>query len=330
MLKVIVVGTGEMAASLLLGTLEAGHKVVGFLGYDSVSLPLWVQFFKNWFAPSDFRLIAKSKKIYEIKAPKVNSPQFKKEVIKLNADIVLVGSWGERFKKEIIIAPKLGTINAHPSLLPAHRGPNPYLSTIVAGEKTTGVTFHLMTEKYDEGPILLQKEVPILDDDNGYSLKLRCTQTARKALKELYDGIETASLVPIKQDESKASYFKRITNKDIYIDFSMTAREMYNKIRGFDPWACCYIKAKNNFLKVQKASIVDFNDNYFIVHDKKYRTKTSFMEAKNGQILAKGDDWLLCATQEPGMGIVFSKVKLYGFCKQFLTKLFIKALKSFC
>ena len=328
MLNVVIVGTGEMASSLLLGVKEADHNVVGFFRRESLSQNPFKKFFHDFFAPSDFYMLAKNHKITEIKAKSVNSEDFRRAVRKLKADVILTGTWGERFSQKTINTPKLACINCHPSMLPAYRGPNPYMAAICNGEESTGVTFHLMDTDYDTGAILLQKEVPILKSDDGYTLKLRCVQTARCALKELLDGVESGSITPIEQIEANASYYPRITNKDIYIDFSKDATDIYNKVRGFAPWAFCYLRAGNDFLKIGHAAVIDLRLDKFFVKNKKYRMPIVPSVSNAGIILAKGGDWLLCSTIEPNKAILLFDLKLYGFCKQFLTKSFLSSLKT--
>jgi len=328
MLKVVIVGSGEMASSLLLGVKEAGHKVVGIFRQERVNTPNLTRAFKDLFAPTDFYLLAKTHKIPEIIANSVNSEKFRSSVRKLKADIIIVGSWGEKFSQKTILTPKLATINCHPSLLPQYRGPNPYMETISRGEEQTGITFHLMDKNYDTGEILLQKEVPILKHDNGYTLKLRCAQEARHALKELLPLVENGAVTPIKQNEELSSYYPRITSKDIYIDFSMPATEIYNKVRGFSPWAYCYLRVNNNFLRIGAAQVVDLSGTEFFVNNKRYRLPDRYLNANAGKILARGNNWLLCSTTENEHAILLCDLKLFGFLKHFFTKSFIKRIKS--
>ena len=328
MLKVIIVGTGEMASSMLLGVQEAGHKIVGFFRRESLSKRPLKRAFRDMFAPTDFYLLAKNAKIPEIKANSVNSEEFRQAVRKLQADIILVATWGEKFSQKTINTPKLATINCHPSMLPLYRGSNPYMAAICNGEDKTGITYHLMDTNYDSGAILLQKEVPILMSDNGYTLKLRCAQTARCALKELLDGVENGSITPVEQNEARASYYPKLTNKDIYIDFSMDATDIYNKVRGFEPWAFCYLRAGNDFLKIGHAAVVDLRLDEFYVKNKKYRMPDMKQAQYVGKILAKGNDWLLCTTVEFNKAILLYDLKLYGFCKQIFTKPYIASLKT--
>ena len=90
-------------------------------------------------------------------ANSVNSKKFRDFVIESKADVILVGSWSEKFGIDTLELTKYGVINCHPSLLPLHRGANPYFWQIYSGDKKAGVTFHLMDENFDTGDILLQK-----------------------------------------------------------------------------------------------------------------------------------------------------------------------------
>lgn len=326
MLKVIVVGTGEMASSLLLGIMEAGHKVVGFLPYEKTALSPPMLWIKNIFAPSDFYVLANSKKIPMINVKSVNSAKFRKFVRKSRADIVIFGSWGEKICKKTFDTPKIATINVHPAMLPKYRGANPYMMTISRGETKSGVTFHLVNEYFDRGAILLQKEVPILQDDTGYSLKLRTCQIARNSIKELFEGIENASIIPVEQDEAQASYYKRVTAKDILIDFNMTAQEIYDKVRGFYPWVNCYLKIPNKreFLKIGFARIINLENETFTYNKKDYPLAKKFLNQPAGYILKRDKNFLLCKTIDENNAILLEKPELFGFLKGFFTAKYLK------
>ena len=130
MLKVVIVGYGEMFTNLIAGALDANCEIVGVLRRETIKYHPILRRFKDVINPSLEYSYIKSYNLPEIEVESVNSLQFKKRLLKLNPDIVLVGSWPEKFKKEIYDIPKIATINAHPSLLPQYRGPNPYFWTI--------------------------------------------------------------------------------------------------------------------------------------------------------------------------------------------------------
>ena len=247
-MKVIIVGSGEMLMNLIAGCKDFGCKIVGVLRAETQYMSKFRLFIKNKLNPSkDFTYI-KSHKLHEIKTKSVNSDIFRKEILKNNVDIVIAGTWGEKFEKEIIDLPKLCTINVHPSLLPKYRGPNPYIEVIRNMETETGVSFHLMNEFYDRGAILLQKKVPILENDTGKELKTRVTNTAREGIRELLEQLENDIVIPIEQNENQATYYKRISEKDLLLDFNKSAKELAAQIRGLHPFAKSYFANNSHFL----------------------------------------------------------------------------------
>ena len=147
MAKVVIVGYGQMLYSLIEGVENSKHEILGVFRNDRIRNTPFKLFIKDIFNPSKDFTIIKSKKLYDIKAQSVNSEKFINEIKKLNPDLIIVGSWAEKFKKEILSF--VPCINFHPSLLPKYRGPNPYAQTIMRGENKSGVTVHLMSEKYE-------------------------------------------------------------------------------------------------------------------------------------------------------------------------------------
>jgi len=237
--KVVIIGYGQMFTSLIQGSFDCNCNIVGVFRYENVKTHPFLLFFKNIFAPSRDYTFVKSRKIHDIKARSVNSKKFKKELLRLSPDIVLVGSWGEKLQKEIINIPKVATINAHPSLLPKYRGANPYCRAIMAGETKSGITLHLMDENFDTGAILAQEEVNILPYDTGASLKTKITSKAREVVCELLIKLNEDIIIPLAQNEAKASYAPQIKEDDIYINPQKTSLEIYNQVRALFGFTNC-------------------------------------------------------------------------------------------
>lgn len=302
-----------MFSNIILGSLESGHNVVGVFRHERVAIHPFLLFFKDIFAPSKDYSFIKSLKLNELKSRSVNSKDFYHKVLRLNPDIIIVGSWSEKFKKPIIQLPKLGTVNCHPSLLPAYRGPNPYIQVILHGEKESGITLHLMDENLDTGPILLQKKVNIVqgfNGDTGESLKNKCCSLARKAVAELLFTINNQVLIPTNQNEREASYYPQISEKDILIDFEKTSLQIDAQIRALTPWQPAYIAHKNTFLKVGK---IKFLPNKTKFHADKY---------KAGLVLKKNNKALWILTGDDKIAKI-TKLRLLGKFKQFFTPLYL-------
>lgn len=234
MLKVVIIGYGEMFTNLIAGTLDSGMEIVGVLRKEAVKYPRIIRWLKDIFNPSrDFNYI-KSYNLPEIYCSSVNSDTFRKQLIKLNPDIVLVASWGEKFEKATYDIPRIATINAHPSLLPKYRGPNPYFWAIKNQEKISGITFHLMDDGFDTGAILAQEEVKIYPSDTGKTLKERTVLAARGIVCELLKDLNEDIIIPLQQREDKASYYSH--PEGLELDFKKTAEENYALIRAIYPW----------------------------------------------------------------------------------------------
>lgn len=262
MLKVVIIGYGEMFTNLIAGTLDANCQICGVLRKETVKYPKFLRKIKDVLNPSlDYNYI-RSYNLPEIEAKSVNSPEFKKALLKLNPDIILVGSWGEKIKKEIYDIPKLASINAHPSLLPAYRGPNPYFWTIRNREQSSGVSFHLLDSGFDTGAILAQEEVKIYPSDTGKSLKDRTVLTARGVVCELLKALREDIIIPLTQREDKAAYYSHPDNLEL--DFTKSAEENHALIRAIYPWSEAYFYHRFTCLSAHPdcLEICDNNTNY--------------------------------------------------------------------
>ncbi len=154
MAKVVLVGYDKMLYSLIEGIKQTDNQIVGVFRNDRVRYSPFELFFKDIFNPSKDYSVIKSNKLYDIKATGVNSEKFINKIKQLNPDLIIVGSWGEKFQKEILST--VPCINFHPALLPKNRGANPYFWSIYLNQKVTGLTIHFMHEKFDTGDIILQ------------------------------------------------------------------------------------------------------------------------------------------------------------------------------
>ena len=262
MLNVVIVGYGEMFTNLIAGALDANCNIVGVFRSEMIKYNPLYRKIKDILNPSlDYNYI-RSYSLNEIKAKSVNSKEFKNAVLKLNPDIILVGSWGEKIKKEIYDLPKIATINAHPSMLPKYRGPNPYFWTIRNQEKSSGISFHLVNNDYDTGAILAQEEVKIYPSDTGKSLKERTVLTARGVVCELLKDLSEDIIIPLSQSEEKSSYYSYPS--DLQLDFSKSADENFSLIRAIHPWGNAYFYNNTTCFKakVLGSEIIQNNTTY--------------------------------------------------------------------
>lgn len=299
-----------MLANLVLGAIDAGAEIVGVLRYEqTVENPIKL-FFKDIFNPDPVVTLLKNLKINQIRIKSANSKDFRKLLLNKNVDILLVGTWKERIRKKTFDIPKIGTINAHPSLLPKYRGPNPYLQTILHGEKYSGVTLHLVDEHYDSGAILSQEKIEILDSDTSKELREKSVRIARKLVTELITDLNEKIITPIPQLEKNASYFQNISGDERMIDFSFqTALEITRTVRALHPFLPCYITHNDKFFIIDPYSMT-------ILHE-------PFDDSGSGEIIAKNPDknslTIVCKDKK---AIRFNNLKLYK--SELLTKKYIE------
>lgn len=240
-----------MLYNMIKGVCATDARIVGVMNWKNVRKKTLKNFFETDFAD----LLIKSMKLPLIKAKSANSKEFKNILLRLNPDLILVGTWGEKIKKDIFDLPKIAAINIHPSLLPKYRGANPYSRAIMFGDEKSGVTFHLITEKFDAGPILLQREAEILKTDNAKILKHRLCKLVRPMCVELINKLETGIMLPVEQDESKAAYYPHVKQDEIVIEpHQMTYDEIDCRIRGLAPWQSTYLLYREEFFKIFKYS----------------------------------------------------------------------------
>ena len=151
----------------------------------------------------------------------------------------------------VLDAPRLGTIQYHPSLLPLHRGPSSINWPIIQGEAKTGLTIFWPDEGLDEGPILLQKEVEIGPDDTLGSLYFdHLFPMGVEAMLEAVDLVRDGTAPRIDQDHGRATYESWCRKSDAEIDWSKPAGEVYNLIRGTNPQPGAWTTIAGKELKI--------------------------------------------------------------------------------
>jgi len=200
--------------------------------------------------------IAIEKGLKVVQPEKIKDEKFIETLKKLNPEIAIVVAYGKILPKEILGIPILGCINLHASLLPKYRGAAPIQWALIKGEKITGVTTMLIDEGLDTGPILLQKEVPIDDDDNAQSLSEKLALIGADLVIETIDKLRRGLITPIPQT-GQISYAPLLKKEDGKIDWKKSAIEIFNLIRGTYPWPCAYCYFKNERLKIIKAQPID-------------------------------------------------------------------------
>jgi len=149
--------------------------------------------------------------------------------------VVIVG-YGQLIPGELLEIPRYGWINLHASLLPKYRGAAPVQWALIRGESVTGVTTMRIDAGLDTGPILLQAEEPIREDDTAITLGARLAERGAGLMVETLRGLAAGTVTPQPQDSSQASKAPLLKREHGRIDWTLPARDIYNRIRGLLPW----------------------------------------------------------------------------------------------
>ncbi len=251
-MKIIFMGTPDFAKEALEKLYDAGHEIAFVVtppdrpkGRGMKMLACEVKQFA----------LEKQLKVYQ---PEKLS-EIKQQIMEANPDMIVVVSYGKFLPKSILNMPKYGCINVHPSLLPKYRGSAPIQWAILNGDKVTGTTIMKMNEKMDAGDIILQKQVPILENETTGELWSRLAKISSELLLEVIEQIENGTATYTKQAE-KYSIAPMITKDMAKIDWEkQTAEDIKNLVRGLNPilGAYCMLGQKKvKFWKVDLAKEV--------------------------------------------------------------------------
>lgn len=172
-------------------------------------------------------------------------------------DLVVVVAYGQIIPASILEIPPRGTVNVHGSLLPRYRGAAPIQWAIARGETETGVTTMLMDAGLDTGPILLQRPIAIAEEDTGGTLEARLAPLGAGLLLETLSRWERGDLVPIPQDDAKATLAPRIKKEEALVDWSRPAAEIHNRVRAFVPWPVAFVSVDSGqaALRIWKSKV---------------------------------------------------------------------------
>lgn len=209
------------------------------------------------------------------------------EIVNLNPDLIITCAYGQIIPRQLLEAPRLGCINVHASLLPKLRGGAPIHKAIIEGHSKTGITIMYMNTKMDEGDIITQREIPILDTDTASSLHDKLSVLGKDLLLETLPSIIDGTNSRTPQDSSLATYAFTLRKEDEKLNFEKTKKQLYNQIRGLNSWPGSYCVFEGKILKVWEAYITEnypigFNGQITAIYKDGIGVKVS-----NGEIVLK-------------------------------------------
>ena len=244
-MKVLFFGT-PLFSEIVLKKLIEKHEVVGVVCQPDKPAGRG----KKLVSPN-IKLLAEERgiKVYQFEKLKENL-----DVINnINPDIFVTASYGKILPKALLDI-KL-CINVHPSMLPKYRGATPIQTALLNGDKKTGVTIMKTDVGMDDGDIILQREVEILDEDDYNSLMPKLADVGAKLLLQALEKIENKTVKFTKQDDSKATFTKLIQKEDALLDFNESAENLVNKVRAYVENPTAYFYLGDDRIKVYKAKV---------------------------------------------------------------------------
>lgn len=165
-----------------------------------------------------------------------NNSDFRAQLESIAPDVIVVVGYGRIIPRWMLDLPRLGNINLHASLLPKYRGAAPIQWSIASGDRVTGNTTMLLNEGLDTGEILLQREMEIAAEDTSVTLAPRLAAMGAELTVETLAGLERGSIRPQSQDHERATLAPILKKEDGRVDFSRTAEQISDRLRGFQPW----------------------------------------------------------------------------------------------
>lgn len=210
----------------------------------------------------------------------------------LAPDLIVVVAYGQILSKRILDIPKTYCINIHASLLPRYRGAGPIQWCILDGERVTGVTSMIMAEGLDTGDMLIKDSLEIGENETADELHDRLSELGAKVLLDTVKAIKSGDVHPEKQDDSLSNYAPRLTKELCPIDFTKTAKEVHDQIRGLSSWPCAVANVAGRKLKIYRSELDGIHHG-----------------GSAGEICDKDKFTVVCGD---GFGITFTEVQAEG------------------
>lgn len=225
-MRIAIIGQQLFGKAVMEAFLARGDEVVGVFTAPE----------KPGASPDPLRIEAEKRNVTIFQMPNLTDAAAEDAMKSLDADIGIMAFVLQFAPQNFVNVPRLGTIQYHPSLLPRYRGPSSINWPIVCGETETGLTIFRPTDGMDEGPVILQKKIPILPDDTLGSIYFeQLFPLGVDAMLEAADLVAAGTQVEIQQDESQASYEGWFRATEARINWNMHVSLIYNLIRGSDP-----------------------------------------------------------------------------------------------
>jgi methionyl-tRNA formyltransferase len=251
-IRTVFMGTPDFATETLRGLIDTGLNLVGV--YTQPDRPKGRG---NKLAAPPIKELALEYDLPVFQPLKLRAPEAVEELRSLAPDLIVVVAYGQILPQAVLDIPRFGCINVHASLLPKYRGAAPINKAVVDGETETGVTTMQMDIGLDTGDMLIKKTIEISPNETAGELHDRLALVGREAMDETIVRLLDGTLIAEKQDESLTCYASMMKKEDGWIDWSRTATEIHNQIRGLTPWPGAYTALDGEVLKLAETILAE-------------------------------------------------------------------------
>jgi len=243
--RVVFMAGGAFAIPSLEALLAAGHEVAALVTQPDRASGRGLAL-----VPPKVKPVAEKHGIPVLQLPRVRTPEAQEALRRLEPELQVVVAFGQILPRAVIdIAPR-GTLNVHASLLPRLRGAAPVQWAIANGDTETGVTTMQIDEGLDTGPLLLARATAIGPDETAAELEPRLARLGGELLVETLAGLERGTLAPVPQDAARATHAPILRKEDGRVDWTLPARAIASRARGFHPWPGAYAQYEGRLLKL--------------------------------------------------------------------------------
>jgi len=250
--RVVFWGTPEFAAPALRALVGEGFDVIGV-----VTQPDKPQGRSRKIVLSPVKQFAVEEEIPLFQPKNARATELLEQLRELKPDISVVVAYGHILPQKIIDLPKLGTLNIHASLLPALRGAGPIQGAIRQGLMETGVTVMRVVQELDAGPIILQADTPIFEDETYGELQVRLSELGALTLVEAMTLVSLGRATETPQDDSRATYAAKVTRESSRINWNDSAIEISRQIRALDPKPAAFTTTPKGEVKLFGPKVMD-------------------------------------------------------------------------
>ena len=250
-MRILFMGTPDIAVGCLQKIIDEKHDIIGVVTQPDKPVGRGK---KMGMPPVKELALKYDLPVYQ--PIKARDEEFVNRIKDLNPDLIVVVAFGQILPKSILDIPKFGCVNVHVSLLPKYRGAAPINWVIINGEDKTGVTTMYMDEGLDTGDMILTSEFELNDEITAGELHDIMKEEGAKVLKETIDLIEKGEAPRIPQNHDEFTYAPMMNKTLGQIDFSKSAKEIHNLVRGVNPWPSAYTTYKGQTMKIWKTKVL--------------------------------------------------------------------------